>query len=63
MADAPTVSFEYTVEQLAEQRKLLKAQGKLDEHPEVIRIGKQIKLQQQARLAGLPGHVRAERAE
>ena len=55
--------FENTVEQLVDQCKLLRSQGKLEDHPDVVRLRDRIKEQQQARFAQLPGHVRAERAE
>ena len=55
--------YEYTVDQLVDQRRLLKAQGKDDAYPDVARLTRAIKEQQQARLADKPGHVRVARAD
>ena len=47
--------YEYTIEQLVEQRRLLKAQGKDDEHADVASLTTRVKSQQQQRLAAKPG--------
>ena len=56
-------TFEYTVDQLMEQRRLLKNQGKSDDHPDVASLSLRIEAQQQAKLAEKPGHVRVARAD
>ena len=63
MQDAEVLPFKFTVEQLAEQKKLLKSQGLAEDDEQVAAISAQIKLQQQAKLADQPGHVRASQAE
>ena len=56
-------TFEYTVDQLLEQRKLLKTQGKSDDHIDVVRIDRQVKIQREAKLAEKPGHARVAKAD
>ena len=58
-----TEVFDFTVEELHAQRKLLKEQGKDDAHPGVAALTAQIHKQEELRLAKKPGHLRAARAE
>ena len=58
-----TEVFDFTVEELHAQRKLLKEQGKDDAHPGVAALAAQIHKQEELRLAKKPGHLRAARAE
>jgi len=63
MLEEPVREFEYTVEQLQEQRRLLRSQGRTDSHADVKRLSEQVRVQQQAKVAALPAPARADRAE
>jgi len=63
MEEEPAPAYDYTVEQLQEQRKLLRAQGRGESHEDVRRLTERIKQQQQAKVAALPAPARADRAE
>ena len=55
--------FEYTVEQLQAHRRMLLDFGKPPHHPDVDKLDKQILLQQEAKIAILPLHVRIAKAD
>jgi hypothetical protein len=55
--------WDFTVGQLQAQRKLLKGQGKADEHPAVQAITKQIELQRKAAADKKPSHQKLQAAE
>ena len=55
--------FEYTVDQLQAHRRMLLDFGKLPHHPDVDKLDKQILLQQEAKIAILPLHVRIAKAD
>ena len=55
--------FEYTVGQLQERKKMLLGFGKTANHPDVAKLCDQISLQQEAKNAVLPGHVRIAKAD
>ena len=56
-------SFEYTVDQLVAQKKMLLGFGKDESHPDVAKIVDQIKVQEAALLAIKPHHIRVARAD
>ena len=60
--EEPSEACDFTVEQLMEHRKLLLGQVKSD-HPAVVEKSAQIQLQQQARMAVKPGHIRIAKAD
>jgi len=55
--------FEYTVDQLQAHRRMLLDFGKPPHHPDVDKLDKQILLQQEAKIAILPLHVRIAKAD
>jgi DNA repair exonuclease SbcCD ATPase subunit len=55
--------WDFTVEQLQAQRKLLKGQGKADEHPAVQALTQQIELQKKAAADKKPSHQKLQAAE
>jgi hypothetical protein len=61
-ADEAT-EWDFTVEQLQAQRKLLKGQGKADEHPAVQALTQQIELQKKAAADKKPSHQKLQAAE
>jgi hypothetical protein len=61
-AEEPT-EWDFTVEQLQAQRKLLKGQGKADEHPAVQALTRQIELQKKAAADKKPNHQKLQAAE
>jgi hypothetical protein len=55
--------FDFSIEQLLDQKKMVRQQGKAESHPKVLELSEQIKKQQRVKTENLPQHVQMQRAE